>query len=193
MVLLIDNYDSFTYNVAHALAAQGAVVEVVRNDAIRAPQELLARRPARIVISPGPGHPRDAGVSLALVQAAAKAHVPVLGICLGMQAVAVAFGGRLVRLEHLVHGSASAVLHDSRGCLARMPQAFAAGRYHSLAVDPTTLPDVLQVTARTEDGVVMAIRHRSLPIEGVQFHPESVLTPRGADLFAAFVHGEAAA
>jgi anthranilate synthase/aminodeoxychorismate synthase-like glutamine amidotransferase len=202
MILVIDNYDSFTFNLVQALQAAGADVRVVRNDALtRAGIEALADDPAGdlrgIVISPGPGDPGSAGISVDAVRVAAERRIPLLGVCLGMQSMAAAFGGAIVRAPTLVHGEASEVSHDGRGLLDGMPADFPAARYHSLCVDPGTLPTDLYVTATSpEDGVVMGLRHRSLPMEGVQFHPESVLTPSGPHLLANFLRlageGEAA-
>ena len=193
MILVIDNYDSFTFNLVQALQAAGAEVRVVRNDAIdRAGVEALADDPAThlrgIVISPGPGDPDDAGVSIATVEVAAAREIPLLGVCLGMQSMAAAYGATIVRAPTLVHGQASDVTHDGAGLLEGMPPSFMAARYHSLAVDIATLPEELRVTAMSEvDRVVMGIRHVSLPLEGVQFHPESVLTPEGPHLLANFL------
>lgn len=202
MILVVDNYDSFTFNLVQALQAAGADVRVVRNDAIdRAGIEALAADPAAdlrgIVVSPGPSDPDHAGVSMDAVRVAADRHVPLLGVCLGMQSMAAAFGASIVRAPTLVHGEASEVTHDGAGLLAGMPPSFMAARYHSLAVDPSTLPAEFIVTAISEiDRVVMGIRHASLPLEGVQFHPESVLTPQGPHLLANFLRqageGEAA-
>jgi anthranilate synthase/aminodeoxychorismate synthase-like glutamine amidotransferase len=202
MILVIDNYDSFTFNLVQALEAAGAQVTVVRNDAIDIEAvAAMADDPTAdlrgIVISPGPGDPDDAGISVGAVKVAADRQVPLLGVCLGMQSMAAAFGGSIVRAPTLVHGEASEVTHDGSGLLEGMPPAFMAARYHSLAVDPTTLPPELRVTAMSEvDRVVMGIRHVSLPLEGVQFHPESVLTPQGPHLLANFLRqageGEAA-
>jgi anthranilate synthase component 2 len=186
MLLLIDNYDSFTFNVAGALAERGAEVEVVRNDAATV-EELLALEPSSIVISPGPGGPSSAGISVAMILAAAERRIPLLGVCLGMQCMGAAFGGDIVRLGGVVHGSASPVEHDGSGVFAGMAQGFDAGRYHSLVVADATLPQELVVNARTPDGVLMGIRHRELPMHGVQFHPESILTPQGGRLFANFL------
>jgi anthranilate synthase/aminodeoxychorismate synthase-like glutamine amidotransferase len=190
---MIDNYDSFTFNLVQALEAAGADVRVVRNDAMTAAEiEALAEDEAAdlrgIVVSPGPGTPDDAGVSVDAIRIAAKRRIPLLGVCLGMQSMGQAFGASVVRAPTLVHGEASAVSHDGLGLLAGMPEGFPAARYHSLCVDPATLPADFSVTATSpEDGVVMGIRHRTLPLEGVQFHPESVLTPDGPHLLANFL------
>ena len=193
MILVIDNYDSFTFNLVQALQAAGADVRVVRNDAMsRGDVEALADDDDAalrgIVISPGPGDPGDAGVSIDAVKVAAERHIPLLGVCLGMQSMGAAYGASIVRAPTLVHGEASEIVHDGTGLLEGMPETFPAARYHSLMVDPATLPPDLYVSAHCpEDGVVMGLRHRSLPIEGVQFHPESVLTPDGPHLLANFL------
>ena len=193
MILVIDNYDSFTFNLVQALQAAGADVQVIRNDAIdRAGVERLADDPAAhlrgIVISPGPGDPDDAGVSVDTILVAAARRLPLLGVCLGMQSMAQAFGATIVRAPTLVHGEASEITHDDAGLLEGMPPSFMAARYHSLSIDPATLPDELRVTAMSEsDRVIMGIRHVSLPLEGVQFHPESILTPEGPHLLANFL------
>jgi anthranilate synthase/aminodeoxychorismate synthase-like glutamine amidotransferase len=193
MILMIDNYDSFTFNLVQALQAAGADVRVVRNDQITADEITgLAGDPGAdlrgIVISPGPGDPGTAGVSVDTVRIAADRRIPLLGVCLGMQSMGVAYGATVVRAPTLVHGEASEVVHDGTGLLEGMPETFPAARYHSLMVDPATLPTDLYVSATSpEDGVVMGLRHRSLPIEGVQFHPESVLTPDGPHLLANFL------
>ncbi len=184
-LLLIDNYDSFTYNLVQAFLVLGAEVDVRRNDAIRV-DEALALDPSHLVISPGPGTPRDAGVSLAMITAFAGRR-PILGVCLGHQALVEAFGGRVVRAGRLMHGKVSPVSHDGRGVFAGLTQGFAAGRYHSLIAEPATFPDALEVTARTPEGEIMGVRHKTLPIEGVQFHPESVLTPEGPRIMANFL------
>jgi anthranilate synthase/phosphoribosyltransferase len=193
VILIIDNYDSFTFNLVQALQAAGADVLVVRNDAIdRAGVEALAGDPAAhlhgIVISPGPGDPDDAGVSMDAIRVAAERGIPVLGVCLGMQSMGAAFGASIVRAPTLVHGEASAIDHDGRGLLEGLSPGFMAARYHSLAIDPATLPPGFDVSATAEDGaVLMGMRHRTLPLEGVQFHPESVLTPEGPHLLANFL------
>ena len=193
MILVIDNYDSFTFNLVQALQAAGADVRVVRNDAIEiGAVAVMADDPDTdlrgIVISPGPGDPDDAGISVGAVLVAADRGLPLLGVCLGMQAMAAAFGASIVRAPTLVHGEASEVTHDGAGLLEGMPPSFMAARYHSLAIDPATLPPELRVTAMSEvDRVIMGIRHVSLPLEGVQFHPESVLTPQGPHLLANFL------
>jgi anthranilate synthase/aminodeoxychorismate synthase-like glutamine amidotransferase len=192
MILVIDNYDSFTYNLVQALAAAQADVRVVRNDEI-SKDDLIAlvddvSAPLRgIVISPGPGGPQDSGLSLAAIDLARDRELPLLGVCLGMQAIAASFGASVVRAPTLVHGEASTVRHDAKGYLASMPLPFPAARYHSLCVDAGTLPEEMVVSALADDGVVMGIRHRTLPIEGVQFHPESVLTPDGPRILARFL------
>jgi para-aminobenzoate synthetase component 2 len=202
MILVIDNYDSFTFNLVQALEAAGATVRVLRNDAIdRSGIEALAEDEAAdlngIVISPGPGDPDDAGVSMDAVRIARDREIPLLGVCLGMQSMAQVYGASIVRAPTLVHGEAAAVTHDGAGLLEGMPPEFMAARYHSLCVDAATLPEELRITAMSEeDRVVMGLRHTSLPLEGVQFHPESVLTPQGPHLLANFLRlageGEAA-
>ena len=193
MILVVDNYDSFTVNLVQALEAAGAEVRVVRNDALdRDALETLAADDAAglrgIVVSPGPSDPTHAGVSVDAVKVAAERRIPLLGVCLGMQSMAAAFGAAIVRAPTLVHGEASEVTHDGAGLLDGMPPSFMAARYHSLAVDPATLPPDIIVTAMSEvDRVVMGIRHTALPLEGVQFHPESVLTPQGPHLLANFL------
>ena len=186
MILVIDNYDSFTYNLVQLLAALGAEVRVERNDALAA-EEALALFPAGIVISPGPGTPDDAGISREVVRAAAASGVPVLGVCLGHQVIADVFGGEICRAPLPVHGKTAEITHDGQGVFAGMPSPLTATRYHSLCVDVDSIPDVLEVTAHSADGVVMGLRHRTLPLHGVQFHPESVLTPEGAKLLANFL------
>ena len=185
MILLIDNYDSFTYNLAHLFGELGAEVVVRRNDAIDADEaERLA--PSHLVISPGPGRPNEAGVSVEIVRRLAP-RVPTLGVCLGHQAIVEAFGGEIGRAVRLVHGKASAISHDGRGLFRGLPAEFEAGRYHSLAA--ASVPDCLEVSATCAEGEVMAVRHRELPVDGVQFHPESVLTPLGPELARNFLEG----
>jgi para-aminobenzoate synthetase/4-amino-4-deoxychorismate lyase len=191
LVILIDNYDSFTWNLAHMLDTAGARVEVVRNDEVTASQVIEAG-PAGVVISPGPCAPAEAGISVAAVTACAQAGVPLLGICLGHQAIGAAFGAQVVKAPSPVHGKAFPVTHRGRGVLAGLPSPFQATRYHSLILDEATLPPDLAVTART-DGIVMAVSHRSRPVEGVQFHPESILTTHGSAIIASFVTGAARA
>jgi anthranilate synthase/aminodeoxychorismate synthase-like glutamine amidotransferase len=184
-LLLIDNYDSFTYNLVQAFMVLGAEVLVHRNDqiTIEAAREL---RPTHLCISPGPGTPHDAGVSMRMIDAFAG-KLPVFGVCLGHQSLVEVFGGKVVRAPRLMHGKTSLVNHDGRGLLQGLPQPFEAGRYHSLIAEPGSLPDVLEVSARTDEGEIMAVRHRTLTVEGVQFHPESVLTPQGPALMANFL------
>jgi anthranilate synthase component 2 len=187
VILLVDNYDSFTYNLAHLFGALGAEVVVCRNDAI-SPEEAEALAPSHLVVSPGPGRPEDAGASVALVRRLAPS-TPTLGVCLGHQAIVMCFGGEVGYARELVHGKATTVQHDGSELFSGIPTEFEAGRYHSLAA--TALPDCLTVTARAADGEVMAVRHVDLPVYGVQFHPESVLTPCGAALARNFVNGSA--
>jgi len=184
-VLLIDNYDSFTYNLYQYLGEMDVETTVVRNDQITVDQA-LARRPSAIVISPGPGTPDQAGITLRLIEAAAG-RVPVLGVCLGHQALGQAFGGKVVRAPRLMHGKVSEVRHDGRTIFAGLPPTLTATRYHSLVVAREGMPECLEVSAWTDDGVVMGLRHRALPLEGVQFHPESILTSAGKDLLRNFL------
>ena len=187
-VLVVDNFDSFVYNLVQYLGQLGAATVVRRNDAVST-DELADLDVAGVLLSPGPGTPAQAGVSVAMVHAAAAAGIPVLGVCLGHQAIAEAFGGRVVRAPELLHGKTSEVLHRGDGVLAGLPSPFVATRYHSLAVDPAGVPAELEVTGTTPSGVVMALRHRTLPIEGVQFHPESVLTQGGHRMLATWLAG----
>jgi anthranilate synthase/aminodeoxychorismate synthase-like glutamine amidotransferase len=184
-ILLIDNYDSFTYNLVQAFLVLGALVDVHRNDAISVAQA-LAQNHTHLVISPGPGTPHDAGVSMRMIEAF-TGRIPIFGVCLGHQSLVEVFGGKVVRAARLMHGKVSPVLHDGKGLFAGLPQDFDAGRYHSLIAAPDSIPAVLEVTARTAEGEIMGVRHRSLPIEGVQFHPESVLTPDGPMLMRNFL------
>jgi anthranilate synthase/aminodeoxychorismate synthase-like glutamine amidotransferase len=185
VLLLVDNYDSFTYNLYQYLGELGAQTRVVRNDEVSV-AEAMALRPEAIVISPGPGTPDEAGISLELIRAAAGV-VPMLGVCLGHQSLGQAFGGRIVRAPSLMHGKTSEIHHDGRTLFTGLPQPFTATRYHSLVIAPDSLPECLEVSARTADGVIMAVRHREHPLEGVQFHPESILTTAGKDLLANFL------
>jgi anthranilate synthase/aminodeoxychorismate synthase-like glutamine amidotransferase len=185
MMLLIDNYDSFTYNLAHLFGSLGVEVRVVRNDEISA-EEAERAGASQLVISPGPGRPKDAGATIEIVKRVAP-RVPTLGVCLGHQAIVEAFGGEVGYARELLHGKASPVRHDGTGLFAGLPEPFDAGRYHSLAA--TRLPEDLVPTAYADDGEVMAVRHRELPIAGVQFHPESVLTPDGPALARNFLEG----
>ncbi len=188
-LLLIDNYDSFTYNLVQAFLVLGAEVQVFRNDGITV-AAALALAPTHLCISPGPGRPDDAGVSLAMI-AAFAGRVPVLGVCLGHQSLVQHCGGRIVPAPRLMHGKTSMVTHDGRGVYAGLPNPFQAGRYHSLTAEDGSIPAVLEVTARSERGEIMGVRHRQLPLEGVQFHPESVLTPEGNRLLGNFLGGDA--
>ena len=184
-MLLIDNYDSFTYNLVQAFAAQGATVIVHRNDAISV-ADAQAIEPTHLVISPGPGRPENAGSSLAMI-AAFAGSIPVLGVCLGHQCLVHHFGGRIIRAERLMHGKTSMATHDGETIFAGLPQPFEVGRYHSLSAEQDSLPDDLVLTSQTDRGEIMGVRHRPLPLEGVQFHPESVLTPEGDRLMANFM------
>jgi anthranilate phosphoribosyltransferase len=186
MILVIDNYDSFTYNLVQLLSALGAEVEVRRNDTLTA-DEALALVPTGIVVSPGPGTPEDAGISRDVIRAAAEAGVPLLGVCLGHQCIAEVYGASICRAPKPVHGKTDQITHDGQHLFAGIPSPFTATRYHSLCVDAETVPDVLEVQAHTPDGVIMGVHHRELPIFGVQFHPESVLTPEGTKLLANFL------
>ena len=177
MILMIDNYDSFTYNLVQMMRALGAEVKVVRNDEIDV-AGIAALKPEAIVFSPGPGNPDSAGVTLAAAKAFAG-EIPIFGVCLGHQSIAQAFGGRIVHARRLMHGKTSPVRHDGRGVFAGLSQGFAAMRYHSLAVERETLPDCFEVSATADDGEIMGLRHRTYPIESVQYHPESIGTPEG--------------
>jgi anthranilate synthase/aminodeoxychorismate synthase-like glutamine amidotransferase len=184
-MLLIDNYDSFTYNLVQAFAALGAEVLVYRNDMITV-DEAIELEPSHLVISPGPGHPDSAGVSLDMIGAFAG-RVPTLGVCLGHQCLVHHFGGDIVRAGRLMHGKTSLAKHDGKSIFAGLSQPLEVGRYHSLCAEHETLPDVLQLTAETDRGEIMGVRHKELPLEGVQFHPESVLTPEGDELMSNFL------
>jgi anthranilate synthase component II len=185
MLLMLDNYDSFTWNLVQYLGELGAAVKVVRNDAMSL-DDIEAMHPERIVISPGPCTPNEAGISVPLVRRFAG-RVPILGVCLGHQAIGQAFGGRIVRAQRVMHGKLSSIVHDERGVFADVPSPFNATRYHSLAIERASLPDVLDVTATADDGEIMAIRHRELPVEGVQFHPEAILTEHGRKVLENFL------
>ncbi len=187
-MLLIDNYDSFTYNLVQAFAAMGASVMVYRNDAISV-DESVVLEPTHLVISPGPGRPEDAGVSLEMIGAWAG-KLPILGVCLGHQSIVQQHGGEIVRADRLMHGKTSMVKHDGNTIFEGISNPFEVGRYHSLCAEEETLPDELVITAQTERGEIMGVRHKTLPIEGVQFHPESVLTPEGDALMANFMRQE---
>lgn len=187
MILVIDNYDSFTYNLVQYLEEMGAGVTVARNDAIDC-DGIAALGPEAIVISPGPGTPAEAGVSMAAI-GRFSGVIPILGVCLGHQAIGQVFGARIVRAPSLMHGKTSAVRHDGRTIFGGLPDPIEATRYHSLVVDPASVPAALEVTATTDDGVIMGLRHREHPTEGVQFHPESILTASGHELVANFLRG----
>lgn len=186
MLLLIDNYDSFTYNLVHYLGSLGADVVIRRNDALDV-QEAMAMRPGGILLSPGPCDPDQAGICLALTQAAAETRTPLMGVCLGHQTIGQAFGGSVVRAKDIVHGKAGLIRHTGTGLFAGLPSPFEATRYHSLIVDRDTLPDTLRITADLEDGTIMGLQHRDLPIHGVQFHPESIRSEHGHALLKNFL------
>ncbi|MHB8724105.1 MAG: anthranilate synthase component II [Casimicrobiaceae bacterium] len=185
MLLMLDNYDSFTWNLVQYLGELGAAVKVVRNDAISL-DEIEALQPGRIVISPGPCTPTEAGISVPLVRRFAG-KIPLLGVCLGHQAIGQAFGGRIIRAQRVMHGKLSSIVHDGRGVFRGLPSPFTATRYHSLAIERSSLPPVLDVTATSEDGEIMGVRHREFAVEGVQFHPEAILTEHGKKLLANFL------
>ena len=187
MLILIDNYDSFTYNLAQYLGELGADVHVYRNDAVTVAQ-LAAWQPERIVVSPGPCTPNEAGISVEAIRYFAG-RIPVLGVCLGHHAIGQAFGGRIVRAQRVMHGKLSAVTHDGRGVFSGLPSPFNVTRYHSLAIERATLPGCLEVSATSEDGEIMGVRHRELAVEGVQFHPEAILTEHGHALLRNFLDG----
>ena len=187
MLLMIDNYDSFTYNLVQYLGELGADVQVYRNDAITL-DEVAVLAPSQIVVSPGPCTPSEAGISVALIQRFAG-KVPILGVCLGHQAIGQAFGGRIVRAQRVMHGKLSPVAHDNRGVFAGVPSPFSVTRYHSLAIERGAVPPDLEVTATADDGEIMGVRHRQLPVEGVQFHPEAILTEHGRRMLGNFLEG----
>jgi anthranilate synthase component 2 len=187
MLLMIDNYDSFTYNLVQYFGELGAAVQVFRNDAITV-EEIARLQPDHLVISPGPCAPAQAGVSLAAIKAFAG-KIPLLGVCLGHQAIGEAFGGRIIHARKPMHGKLSAIHHDGRGVFAGLPDPLTVTRYHSLAIERQSLPDDLKISAATEDGEIMGVRHKTLAVEGVQFHPESILSERGHDLLRNFLEG----
>jgi len=187
MLLLIDNYDSFTYNLVHYLGDLGAEVEIRRNDQIDV-QAAMAMNPAGIILSPGPCDPDQAGICLALTAAAAETSTPLLGVCLGHQTLGQAFGGKVVRAGEIVHGKMGMMHHKGQGVFAGLPSPFAAPRYHSLIVDRATLPDCLEITAELEDGTIMGLQHRDLPLHGVQFHPESIRSDHGHQMLQNFLN-----
>jgi anthranilate synthase component 2 len=187
MLLMIDNYDSFTYNLVQYLGELGADVRVFRNDAITL-DEVAAMKPNQIVVSPGPCTPSEAGISVPLIRRFAG-EIPILGVCLGHQAIGQAFGGRIVRAQRVMHGKLSPVTHDDRGVFAGVPSPFAVTRYHSLAIERASMPAELAITAASEDGEVMGVRHRTMAVEGVQFHPEAILTEHGMHMLGNFLEG----
>lgn len=186
MILMIDNYDSFTYNLVQAFGKLGETIQVFRNDRVSM-DHLRGLKPDKLVISPGPGVPARAGISLSAIRHFAET-VPVLGVCLGHQAIAEAFGGKVVPAKRLMHGKVSAIYHDGKGCYRGLRQPFEATRYHSLVVDRASLPECLKIVSETKQGEIMGIRHKQLPIEGMQFHPESLLTKEGEKLLSNFMH-----
>ena len=186
MMLLIDNYDSFTYNIAQYFGELGQEVEVVRNDAIDL-DGIKAMKPDRIVVSPGPCTPNEAGISVPLIKEFAG-KLPILGVCLGHQSIGAAFGGNIVRAKRVMHGKTSTVTHNRQDCFAEIPTPFTVVRYHSLVIDRATLPPALSVTAESDDGEIMGVRHKTLPVWGIQFHPESIITEHGHDLLKNFLN-----
>ncbi len=187
MILMIDNYDSFTWNLVQYLGELGAEVSVFRNDEVSI-EQIERLSPSHIVISPGPCTPNEAGISLALIERL-RERVPILGVCLGHQAIGQAFGGRIVRARSVMHGKNSRIRHDGKGVFAGVPQGFSATRYHSLVIERASLPGCLEITAESEDGEIMGVRHRTLAVEGVQFHPEALLTEHGHDMLRNFLEG----
>lgn len=185
MILVVDNYDSFTYNLVQYLGEMGQDIRVYRNDAITL-DEIAALKPDHILVSPGPCSPEQAGVSVKVIQEFAG-KIPILGVCLGHQSIGHAFGGNIIRAGRLMHGKTSPIRHDNKGVFAGIPQEFTATRYHSLLIERDTIPDCLEITAETAEGEIMGVRHKSLPVEGVQFHPESVLTEHGRTLLQNFL------
>jgi anthranilate synthase/aminodeoxychorismate synthase-like glutamine amidotransferase len=185
MILVIDNYDSFTYNLVQYLGEMGVQIEVARNDELTVP-EILVKKPDHILISPGPCSPKEAGISVEVIKKLGG-KIPILGVCLGHQSIGYAYGGDIIRAQKLMHGKTSQISHDGKGVFQGMPNPFKATRYHSLAIKKETLPDCLEITAQSEEGEIMGVRHKSLPVEGVQFHPESILTESGRILLRNFV------
>jgi len=188
MILVIDNYDSFTYNIVQYLGEMGVDIEVVRNDEVTV-EDILKKKPDHILISPGPCSPKEAGVSVDVIKQLAG-KIPILGVCLGHQSIGYAFGGDIVRAGKLMHGKTSQITHDGKGVFKGLPNPFRATRYHSLVIKRETLPKDLIITAESEDGEIMGVRHKTLPVEGVQFHPESILTEAGKDLLRNFVESK---
>jgi anthranilate synthase component 2 len=186
MLLLIDNYDSFTYNIVHYIGQLGVLAKVYRNDSLSV-EEALALKPDAIILSPGPCDPNRAGICLALIQAAIQNNLPLLGVCLGHQALGQVFGGAVIRAEKPVHGKTSPITHNGTGVFKDLPSPLTVTRYHSLIVDPAGLSDELEINATTEDGLIMGLRHKTLPLHGVQFHPESIATEYGHDIFKNFL------
>jgi len=186
VILMIDNYDSFTYNLVQFLGELGEELKVFRNDKITL-EQIEALKPDHILVSPGPCTPNEAGISLQVIEKF-SGKIPILGVCLGHQSIAQAFGGKVVRAERLMHGKTSPIHHDGKTIFSGLPSPFTATRYHSLIADKASLPDCLEISAWTEEGEIMAIRHKTLPVEGVQFHPESIMSEHGKELLANFVH-----
>lgn len=187
MILMIDNYDSFTYNLVQYLGVLGSEVEVHRNDKITL-DEIERMKPERIVISPGPGTPQSAGITISMIERFHPKEVPILGVCLGHQAIGAAFGGRVLHASRIMHGKTSEISHDSKGVFRDLPDPITATRYHSLAVERKSLPSCLEVSAEAEDGEIMGLRHRQYPVEGIQFHPESILTKEGMNILRNFLN-----
>lgn len=185
-ILLIDNYDSFTYNLVHYVMELGAEVEVVRNDALQV-ADVYGKKPDGVIISPGPATPNEAGICLALLEEAARQPLPIFGVCLGHQAIGQSFGGKVIRAPYVMHGKTSAISHTAQGVFAELPSPFTATRYHSLIVERESLPSCLRITAESEDGLIMGLQHESLPIHGVQFHPESIASEHGHSLIGNFL------
>ena len=185
-ILLIDNYDSFTYNLVHYVLELGAEVEVVRNDALRV-EDIYGKKPNGVIISPGPATPNEAGVCLELLKTAATKPLPIFGVCLGHQAIGQAFGGKVIRAPYVMHGKTSQITHTGQGVFEGLPSPFTATRYHSLIVERESLPESLEITAESEDGLIMGLQHKTLPIHGVQFHPESIASEHGHSLIGNFL------